>query len=209
MSKRIDRNFKKSMSGEAEVSITKISVGVGSDYLKIEGSEEYVARNVGFVKEFISRSESIPSSEITEDLKGNADAQTCKAKQKKEKSETNKKLKSKTIKSERFDVHGGEDKDSLKKFFEEKESGNPNGVYIAIIGYYIQIILGEDCFSEGNVVFAYKHLKLKRPKALRQIMMNNKNSEDYYVPVDGMDQYWKLTRTGEIYVEDNLPSGDA
>jgi len=91
---------------------------------------------------------------------------------------------------------------------EEKKPGTANGIRIAVIGYYITEVLGQENFTEGQIEYAYKMLDLKRPNHLHQIMINNKNEKDYYEPVEETDSTWRLTRTGEIFVADELPGSE-
>jgi hypothetical protein len=105
----------------------------------------------------------------------------------------------------RFDVHGGGDIPSLKDFFESKKPGAANGVRIAVIAYYITELLGNPSFSEGQIDYAYKMLKLGRPGHLHQVMINNKNEKDLYEQSADDPASWLLTRTGEIFVDDQLP----
>lgn len=74
----------------------------------------------------------------------------------------------KKIVIEEFDIKGDAEKgiESLKEFSKEKNLGKNNP---AVIGCYITKRLNKDGFSEGNVEFAVKALKLgKRPTNLHQ-----------------------------------------
>ena len=73
-----------------------------------------------------------------------------------------------------------------------------------MIGYYITEFLGQETFSEGQIEYAYKMLRIDRPGYLHQIMLNTKNEKDYFEPNEE-GTAWKLTRTGEIFVNDQLP----
>ena len=72
--------------------------------------------------------------------------------------------------------------------------------YILSIGYYINFILENEYFTDGNIDYAYKNLELpNRPNTLRQIIVNIKNREFWIEKVD--KKYWKLTRKGELEIE--------
>ena len=72
--------------------------------------------------------------------------------------------------------------------------------YILSIGYYINFILENEYFTDGNIDYKYKNLKLpNRPNTLRQIIVNIKNREFWIEKVD--KKYWKLTRKGELEIE--------
>ncbi len=75
---------------------------------------------------------------------------------------------------------------------------------MVVIGYYISEILGEKKFSEGQIEYAYKMLNYERPGHLRQIIINAKNEKDWFESHD-KNGTWFLTRTGDIFVSDELP----
>jgi len=115
------------------------------------------------------------------------------------------KAKAINIEIEKFDAHSAENKPSLEDFFKEKSLGASSGEKLAIIAYYITKHNGAESFSEGNIDYAYRLLKLKnRPKHLRQILINNKNNNDLF-DFNSSGDRWVLTRTGLITVEDRLP----
>ena len=118
------------------------------------------------------------------------------------------KTKAKAISPERFDIHKSGKTTGLKEFLEEKEPGKSTGNIIAVIAYFIVHIRKNNFFTEGNIDYAYRTLRLKkRPKHLRQIIINNKNQRDLFEEGDE-DGHWLLTRTGEIFVEEELPVRD-
>lgn len=114
-----------------------------------------------------------------------------------------------SISPERFDAHKTADAPSLEDFFANKKPGKSVGERAAVIGYYIMKIKGESTFSEGHIDYAYRLLKISgRPAFLRQVLINNKNQNDWFdFAPDGVR--WVLTRTGEIFVEEKLPSSAA
>ncbi|MEQ9375376.1 MAG: hypothetical protein RIG68_09365 [Imperialibacter sp.] len=113
---------------------------------------------------------------------------------------TTKKTLAKNVVQEKFDTHSGEK--TLGKFYEDKTPGKNTGKRILTIAYYITKILGQNSFSDGNIDYAYRVLQLdKRPKHLRQQIINFKNSKAWFE--EGENGSWRLSRHGEIYVEDN------
>jgi len=100
-----------------------------------------------------------------------------------------------TIKMEEFDLlkNGG-----LQEIF-DKANPSVTKEYILCIGYYINHILEKDYFSDGNVDFAFRALKISRPNTLRQIITNIKNNDLWVEKVE--EKFWKLTRLGEIQYE--------
>lgn len=191
------------------MSNTKVKISIGDGSFEIEGSEEFVTKHLEEFKGLLSGSGKSALSEKAP--KAQTKKTTKRANEgieKEEKSSTRSKTRAKKVEAERFDIHEGDEKPSLHDFFNEKKPGRANGARIAVIGYYITEILGQDSFSEGQVEYAYKMLKINRPNHLHQIMINNKNEKDYYEPTEGDESNWQLTRTGEIFVADNLPSDD-
>jgi len=120
------------------------------------------------------------------------------------------KVKAKThvpsITLEKFDASGNKDRPSLEKFFASKNPGKDTGARIAVIGYYITKMLGQESFSEGQIDYAYRELELKgKPTFLRQIIVNNKNQKAIFEEAADRKN-WVLSRKGEILVDEKLPS---
>jgi len=115
------------------------------------------------------------------------------------------KTRAKSIGIERFDPHKNAQTPSLEEFFSSKKPGTSTGKRLLVVGYYITKIKGASSFSEGNIDYAYRVLKLTgRPNFLRQTLTNNKNNNDWFDSAEDKVR-WVLTRTGEIFVEEKLP----
>lgn len=112
-------------------------------------------------------------------------------------SKSSSKVVTKSIAIEKFDVYH---KDiTLEKFLENLDNPTSTNERILIIGYYITHICKEETFSDGNIDYAYKILKLdNRPSLLRQTIANVKN-RDFWLEKEGKN--WKVSREGEIFVE--------
>ena len=194
---------------EKFMSTTKVKINIGDDFFEVEGSEEFVTKHLEEFKELLTRSKPNTAPRGAPKTKTKPKTKTAGDGDKKEgKSTSRSKSRAKKVTAERFDIHGGDKAPSLEGFLKEKNPGTANGPRIAVIGYYITEILGHDAFSEGQVEYAYKMLGLKRPNHTHQIMINNKNEKDYYEPIEENESSWRLTRAGEIFVADNLPSVD-
>lgn len=191
------------------MSITRVKMNLSEGSIELEGTEAFVTRYLDEFKVLIGDGRVKPAdSEKTVTKRAIASKQTTTSKRIENPDKTERKPKkgAPKVTAERFDVHGGNDVPSLKDFFEEKKPGRANGDQIAVIGYYITELLGNKTFSEGQIEYAYKMLKLNRPGHLHQVMINNKNEKDYYEQTDENAANWSLTRTGEIYVNDQLPA---
>lgn len=184
----------------------KVKINIGSNYFEIEGSEQFVNQYIEEFKHLISNGRAPESSKRKSN--GSSKQKAVSPIEIKE-PKTPRPKRAKKVIAERFDIHGGNGKPSLKDFLDEKKPGTANGPRIAVIGYYITEILGNQTFSEGQVEYAYKMLGIKRPNHLHQIMINNKNEKDYYEPIEGDESNWQLTRSGEIFVADELPENQS
>jgi len=183
---------------------TKAKINLKEGTIELEGSESFVR---GYLDEFKELLKTPQKAELQQQPPAPKTAAPKKAPAKKaasSKTTTGKKAAPK-VSMERFDLHGNNDIPSLEKFMEEKKPGTGNGNIIAVMGFYITDFLGNDNFTEGQVEYAYKMLKLKRPAHLRQIMINEKNKRDLFEADTEGSALWSLTRTGEIYVSDLLP----
>lgn len=181
----------------------KISLHNGS--VELEGSEAFVRAYLDEYKVLligdVATRDSKPATTST------PPSQTRKSTPTKSKTgnkKTGNKKKTSKVSAERFDIHGSDNTRSLEDFIKEKKPGRPNAEKMLVIGYYISEVLGAKKFSEGQIEYAYKMLKYKRPEHLHQIMINAKNEKDWFEPVDE-NGVWALTRTGDIFVSDDLP----
>lgn len=188
------------------MSETKAKINLKEGTIELEGSESFVRAYLDEFKEHLTNHSPMTSDQSTPPKpkapskakpKASSNEETGKAKAKKSTA--------KKVVAERFDIHGGEEIPPLSEFIDQKRPGTANGPIIAVIGYYITELLGEEYFSEGQVEYAYKMLKIKRPNNLHQIMLNEKNRKDFFEPNPDDQSHWALTRAGEIFVSDNLP----
>ena len=179
---------------------TKAKISLHNGSVELEGSEAFVRAYLDEYKALligdVATSNSKPATTSTPPSQTQKSTST--------KSKSGNKKKTSKVSAERFDIHGEDNTQSLEDFIKEKNPGRPNAEKIAVIGYYISEILGADKFSEGQIEYAYKMLKYKRPEHLRQIIINAKNEKDWFEPVDE-NGVWALTRTGDIFVSDELP----
>lgn len=188
------------------MSDTKAKINIKEGTIELEGSETFVRAYLDEFKNLLtslppdaSKQTSQPAPKAVRKAKPKASDEAEKPKAKTKRST------SKKVVAERFDIHGGEGIPPLSEFIEQKKPGKANGPIIAVIGYYITELLGMDFFSEGQVEYAYKILKIKRPNNLHQIMLNEKNRKDFFEPNPDDQSHWALTRSGEIFVSDSLP----
>ena len=183
---------------------TKAKINIKEGTIELEGSESFVRGYLDEFKELLKAPQKVEAPQESHTPKAPTPKKAPTKKSTATKASTGKKSAPK-VSMERFDIHGGNDIPSLSKFMEEKKPGTGNGNIIAVIGFYITDILDLANFSEGQIEYAYKMLKLKRPAHLHQIMINEKNKRDLFEPDAEDNSLWSLTRTGEIFVSDLLP----
>ena len=191
------------MGGNKWVIQLKFKINVKEGVIELEGDERFVKQYLDEFKSLIS-SNNFADKEVKNKNDGGTVKKKVARKKTVDKKSPGKKATTK-ITPERFDIHGSGEIPSLESFLEEKKPGTGNGNIIAVIGYYITELLGEPNFSEGMIEYAYKMLKITRPKHLHQIMINEKNNKDFFESNEDDISKWSLTRTGEIFVADTLP----
>ena len=184
---------------------TNLNSLVNQGFIEFINDDEFVVTDDGFDKarEILSRtSGSKPKKTKIGTKKKKTNSENKKTTNVKA-SKSSSRAPAKSIVQEKFNAHH-KDK-SLKDFFNEKMPGNSSYNRILVIGYYINFILKSPSFSDGNIDYAYRTLKLSnRPKHLRQTITNIKNN---YAQIEDADKdgNWRLTRNGEIFVEEELP----
>jgi hypothetical protein len=178
----------------------KAKINLNEGVIELEGTEEFVRAYLDEFKELFKK----PSAPMDGSQRLEYEATPTTPKKANSKKSGGSKKSAPKVTAERFDIHGNENIPSLQTFFDEKKPGKANGDIIAVIGCYITEKLGNETFTEGQVEYAYKMLNISRPNHLRQIMVNTKNSKDYFEQNEEGGG-WKLTRTGEIFVSEQLP----
>ncbi len=182
----------------------KVKINVKEGVIELEGSEGFVKEYLNEFKVLLTQSRAelpaIQSQSDTAQIKN-----TEVSKPKLSKKTAAKKKSAPTVVSERFEIHGDGQKQSLEAFLNEKNPGKANGEKIVCIGFYITEILKIPVFTEGNIEYAYKMLKYSRPNHLHQIMLNTKSENDWFEQDSEISTSWKLTRSGEIFVSESLP----
>lgn len=124
----------------------------------------------------------------------------------KEKAESGKKVSktsAKSIKAEEFDAFKNSKKPSLEDFIKERSVNDKSSYIILAIAYYMKTYCQSN-FTDGNIEYAYKILKLTPILHLRQTITNQKTKHLWFsIEQDGT---WSLTRAGSIDFEKLFPS---
>ncbi len=170
---------------------------LNKDYIKMLSDVEYIFLDKGKEKARLILSGSEP--------KLSSSKKNTKKKSVSKSSETKVKKgsKAKNLKPEQFEILP-EGKISLEAFLNDKKPGDTARERILVIAYYIKNVLEEDSFSDGNIEYAYKALSLKnKPIHLRQVITNIKNDQ---LEIDSVDGNWVISRIGEKFVDEKLPS---
>ncbi|MCW8965769.1 MAG: hypothetical protein OQK82_03650 [Candidatus Pacearchaeota archaeon] len=180
---------------------TKAKINITEGIIELEGNEEFVSKYLDEFKDKIIEKDKKAPIEYTP---------TKNQKNMKSEEVINKNSKIKIprkIELEPFEITGNQEKSipSLSAFFDEKQPGNSNAKRIVTLGYYISEYLGKPNFSEGNIEYGFKALNLsKKPAHMHQIIINQKNEKGWFEEGDSSNS-WRLTKLGEIFVEEKLP----
>jgi hypothetical protein len=184
-----------------DASKAKVKISISEGLIELEGTEEFVEKHLAEFKDKLSMGLKSPSEGNA--VSGHSQLQKKQVSDKKQPIKASK-TKGKNIEPEEFEIKNGEH--SLQKFITEKNPGENAWIRIVVIGYYITHKLKKEYFTEGNVEFAYKALGLnKRPLHLRQAFIDVKNKRKWLEERHEGDG-WRLSRLGEIYIEDQLPA---
>ena len=186
----------------------KAMINLKEGLIELEGSEDFVTKRLDNFKDLANafKDNRYPNEEKEAKIPSVSPAIPLPDKLAKKKENGGKPVRAKNIEPEKFDYHKDDKTESLNDFFAQKNPSSSTGDIIAVIGYYIQYKKGAGEFREGQIDFAYRALELKgRPKHLHQIIINNKNQRDLFEEVEEKPGTWKLTRAGEIFVEEKLP----
>ena len=181
------------------IEITRAKINFNEGTLELEGKEEFVRNYLDEFKNLLTLPLTTPKTKVNSPITKNLAEST------KPKAKAVGQRNASKITPERFEIHGNGQIPSLENFMKEKNPGKKNGNIIAVIGYYITHLLGNEKFSEGQIEYAYKMLALPRPNHLHQIMINEKNQTDNIESYKDQSDEWKLTRAGDIFVSEKLP----
>lgn len=184
----------------------KAKMTIGNGTIELEGSEEFVSKYLDSFRSFFGATgiqnppKNSTESKKTEPAKDRVPNSS--------KSDKRSRKKVKSIEAEKFDIFKSGESPSLEEFLKQKSPGKTVGNVIAVIAYYIQQIKKLPYFTEGQIDYAYKALSITgRPTHLRQIIINKKNKNLWFEETED-NLGWKLTRPGEIFVEEKLPPQD-
>lgn len=188
---------------------TKALINLKAQTVELSGTEDFVSKYLDIFKQLLQESKITEEAYLTNIAQTNEKLNSSKSSSSTRSESKEKKLtkpyKSKSITVEAFEIDDKSgDKPSLESFLQKKEPGNASAINILVIGYYITCLRGATSFTEGNIDYAYKTLSLpNRPNHIRQIITNAKNDKVWFEQTE--DGKWKLSRAGEIFVEQKLP----
>ena len=182
----------------------KVRISLRDGLFEFEGTEAFVRECITEFKSSFEEVARETENPTTDNHRPQNSKPTSKPQVPKTQRPKTAKKKSNKVVAERFDIHGTDKIKSLEDFLEEKKPNAANGEKIVALGYYITELMGQPFFTEGQIEYAYKMLEFKRPGHLHQIMINNKNQNDWFEQNED-DTGWVLTRSGDIFVSDKMP----
>ena len=175
--------------------ITKAKLSLNGSFIELEGSEDFVQKNLNEFKEKIFRgSVALPSPTPVNS--------NTKPPQKKAPAKVFVKNPEPVPFNAKEDA--SKSKPSLRKFIKDKNPQS-NKEMLASIALYLKKYIGLQEFNEGHVSYAYLDLKIKRPAAFHQLFIDTKNQYRWIIPGDNGPDTWKLYQIGEDFVEGDLP----
>ncbi len=177
--------------------LTKAKINLNDGTIELEGSEEFVQKNLDSFKDHISKKISTPPKEVklTNDITKKSDNGITK--QSKSSVVDN-------VPPEEFEIRGNVTVPSFRNFLDDKKPSNSAPDMISITGFYFKQHLNKEEFSEGNVMYVYGIAGLKRPKKVHQVFLNTK-SRNQWIKQGSASDKWILTHIGEDYVLHDLP----
>jgi hypothetical protein len=104
-----------------------------------------------------------------------------------------------------FDIFDDKINPSLVSFLKEKNPNKNALQMVTAIAYYITKIKDKESFSDKNIEFAYDILPIpNKPKSIYYVIIDCFRKKGYIE--HAQRGFWKLTRRGESFVENELPS---
>lgn len=183
----------------------KAIIRMNEGILELEGSEAFVVKYLEEYKSYFDahfRQKDNFANENTKTIEPTT-ARFKSTKNKKESRPT--KAKPKKVKDfapEKFDIYP-KGKSSLQDFFNEKKPGDSSKERILVVAYYIKNTLNLPSFTEGNIEYVYRTLKLgNKPIHLRQTLTDIKNKDSR---LEQLAEGWVINRVGEKFVDEQLP----
>lgn len=177
--------------------LTKAKINLNEGTIELEGSEEFVQKNLDGFKDFISKPLNAPAKGVKSITDVTIQSKNNVTKQSKSSSVVN-------VTPEEFDIRGNDTIPSFKKFLEEKKPSDSAPEMIAVTGFYLKHYLKKEEFSEGNIMYAYVAAGVKRPMKVHQAFIDTKNNKHWILQGSDKDK-WILNQLGEDYVLHELP----
>ena len=182
----------------------KVKIDLTTGIIELEGSEAFVTK---YLDEFKAKvGQPIPTTPAYKPRLPRKASRSAKTASEQTTPKDRKKSVPKKIEIEEFETNGDTKLHipSLKAFLDEKKATTSSTKMIVAVGYYVTYLLKQPEFSEGNIEFAYKVLRVSgRPTHLHQTIINKKNTDSWFE--DGTESTrWKLSRVGQLYVEETM-----
>lgn len=178
--------------------LTKAKINLNDGAIELEGSEEFVQKNLDSFKDFISKPVNEPTKEMKLTVGETKKSNNGVIKQSKYSVVD-------TVPPEEFDIRGNDTVPSFRDFLNDKKLSNSFSKLIIVTGFYLKHYLNKEEFSEGNVMYASPIAELKRPKKIHHSFSDLKTKTQWIKQGNSKDK-WILTHIGEDYVLHKLPN---
>jgi hypothetical protein len=137
--------------------LTKVKINLNEGAIELEGSEEFVQKNLDGFKDFISKPLNAPNKEIKLTVDETKKSNNGIIKQSKYSVVD-------TVPPEEFDIRGNDTEPSFRDFLNDKKLSNSFSKLVVATGFYLKCYLNKEEFSEGNVMYASPIAEVRRPK---------------------------------------------
>ncbi len=183
--------------------LTKAKVNLNGGTIELEGSEEFVQKNLDGFRDFIFQPIKTSSKVETNgvEIKQSSDIETKQSNNGVKKQ--NKSSRLENVSPEDFEI-SCDGVIPFKDFFNDKKPSRTAPEMIAVTGFYLKHYLKKEEFSEGNVMYAYLAVELKRPVRVHKAFQDTKDRRHWITRGSSVGK-WILSPIGEDYVLRDLP----
>ncbi|MDD5473841.1 MAG: hypothetical protein PHU34_06795 [Candidatus Methanoperedens sp.] len=184
--------------------LTKAKINLNEGTIELEGAEGFVQKNLDVFKDFISQPIKTSSKEVEANDAEIKQSNDFKTKQSNNGIKKYKPSRLDNVSPEEFDI-SCDGVIPFKDFFNDKKPSRTAPEMIAVTGFYLKHYLKKEEFSEGNVMYAYVAVGVKRPVRVHKAFQDTKDRLHWVTKGSSVGK-WILSQIGEDYVLHDLPN---